>query len=81
MSTSKGMLFVRNNSFRISARKIGTKEIETIRTWTRGQRHSRSLSIPNSLFNVVNFVTNENDISQESITLVNDTNCTGYLIE
>ncbi|KAI0978522.1 hypothetical protein GJ496_005235 [Pomphorhynchus laevis] len=44
------------------AQKIATKEIETIRTWTRDQRHSRLLSIPNSSNDVLGIVTNENDI-------------------
>ncbi|KAI0980843.1 hypothetical protein GJ496_005731 [Pomphorhynchus laevis] len=38
----------------------------TIRTWTRGQRHSRLLSIPNSSKNVDDIATNDNDI-QENI--------------
>ncbi|KAI0990255.1 hypothetical protein GJ496_009588 [Pomphorhynchus laevis] len=59
---------------------MATKETKIIRTWTRGERHSRLLSIPNSS-NVVDLVTNENNIHKESIINVNDTNCTGSLIE
>ncbi|KAI0988175.1 hypothetical protein GJ496_003760 [Pomphorhynchus laevis] len=54
---------------------------ETIRTWTRGQRYSRLLSMSNSPNDVNDIVTNENDIHQENILHVNDTNCTCSLIE